>query len=185
VREPRQIRTLVSPLRQEILDGVATVGPCTIADLAVLLSRTPTALYRHIEKLEKVGLISRSMPKGKGAGRPAAVFDVPGRPIFIHQGDLAGKAEDAVKAHLLSMLRNAGRGYVRAMNSKSAVRWGKRRNLWHARWKGWLNEGELEEVTKHLSRLIEMLENESAADHRGRKLYEVSFVLAPTISSRG
>ena len=137
VREPRQLRALVSPLRQEILDGVATIGPCTIADLAVLLSRTPTALYRHVQKLEKVDLIFRVKPKTRAPGRPAAVFDVPGRPIFIHQGALAGRAEAAVKAHLLAMLRNAGRGYLRALGSRRAVRWGKKRNLWHARWKGW------------------------------------------------
>lgn len=184
VREARQLRALVSPLRQEILDGVATIGPCTIADLSVLLSRTPTALYRHVKRLEKVDLLFPVPSKVKGRGRPGSVFDVHGRPIFIHQGDLAGKAEDILGAHLQAMLRNAGRGYLRALKSKEAVRWGKRRNLWHARWKGWLNEHELEEVTKHLSMLIEMLENETAADHRGRRLYEVSFVLAPTISIR-
>ncbi|MBA2707660.1 MAG: helix-turn-helix transcriptional regulator [Gemmatimonadaceae bacterium] len=182
IREPRQLRALVSPLRQEVLDGVADIGPCTIADLAVLLGRTPTALYRHVKRLEKVDLLFRVEPHSVSVGRPAAVLDVPGRPLFIHQGALAGKADSAVRAHLLAMLRNAGRGYLRALNSNDAVRWGKRRNLWHARWKGRLNEEELESVTAHLSELIAMLERGSGTDRRERRLHEVSFVLAPSVS---
>jgi len=43
-----------------------------------------------------------------------------------------------------------------------------------------LNERELEVITRHLAELIDLLHKESASDHEGRRLHEITFVLAPT-----
>lgn len=59
--------------RDRVLQGVLTHGPVSAAKLGKLLSLTPAAVRRHLDALEKNGLIevaSHRQP-GAGAGRPA------------------------------------------------------------------------------------------------------------------
>lgn len=59
IRELKQIRALASALRQDIVDGVEAIGPCAISELAVLLRRPPHALYYHVRRLVRLGLLTQ------------------------------------------------------------------------------------------------------------------------------
>jgi predicted transcriptional regulator len=168
IRRLRQLRAIVSPIRQEIVDAVAASGPCTISELADSLGRRPTALYAHVSALQAVGLLRRAGIRSNG-GRPSAVLKVPGRPMYLDYDitDAAG------------MLRNAGRDFAAATTHPGVKTAGKARSLWAARSKGWLSPRELAEVNVLLNRLISILRDGRRDRGNNRKLHEVTFVLCP------
>ncbi len=62
------------------------MGPLSVRDLARVLGRKPTAIYRHLISLEKLGLVRSSATSG-ARGRPAMTYRtaaplvrLPGRP---------------------------------------------------------------------------------------------------------
>ena len=57
ISSPRQIRALISPVRQDIVDTVEAAGPCSVADLACLLGMPADGLYYHIRCLTRAGLL--------------------------------------------------------------------------------------------------------------------------------
>ena len=57
IAEPRQIRALASSTRQDIVDTIAAIGPCSVAELARALGRSADGLYYHIRVLTRVGLL--------------------------------------------------------------------------------------------------------------------------------
>lgn len=59
--------------RDRVLQGVLSHGPVSAADLARELGLTPAAIRRHLDSLEKSGLIEVTLVRkqGAGAGRPA------------------------------------------------------------------------------------------------------------------
>src|SRR5262245_10351278 len=82
IRQPAQLRSLSSPVRQEILDALAAAGERTIAELAAALGRRPQALYYHLEALERVGLVRRSGIRRNGKS-DAALYAVPAPRMMI------------------------------------------------------------------------------------------------------
>ena len=55
--DPRQLETIASPRRQDMLARLAACGPLSIRELAEQVGARPTALYHHLEKLLDVGLV--------------------------------------------------------------------------------------------------------------------------------
>jgi predicted transcriptional regulator len=51
----RQIRALASPIRQDILDALTAIGPCSVSELAAAIGRPADGLYYHIRHLLKAG----------------------------------------------------------------------------------------------------------------------------------
>jgi DNA-binding transcriptional ArsR family regulator len=179
LRERRQLRVLVPPVRQEIVDGVAAIGPCSVAELAALLGRRPTALYHHLARLEQVGLLLREPGASDGRGRPRARYDVPGRPVLVDMAALSVGGRALVEKYVAAMLRNARRGYARAQRSTRPAHAGPRRTLWAASWKGWLSRAELARANQLLGDLIDLLQRGKSG--RGRRLMQLTFVLSEAI----
>jgi predicted transcriptional regulator len=75
IERPEQIRALASPLRTEIGDLLAGQGPLTVRELATALGRQPTAIYHHLQELERVGIVRpRERTQGE-RGRPAIAYE--------------------------------------------------------------------------------------------------------------
>src|SRR3954463_6659873 len=66
IADARQIRALASPIRQDILDAVTAIGPCSVAQLAVALGKPADGLYYHIRRLLDVGLLMEVAADGGG-----------------------------------------------------------------------------------------------------------------------
>ena len=178
IRQLRQLRAIVSPIRQEIVDAVAASGPCTISELADSLGRRPTALYAHVSALRAVGLLQRVGVRSNG-GRPSAVLMVPGRPMYLDYDIVDPKRRKLIAHYAAGMLRNAGRDFVAATAHPKVTTAGKSRSLWAARSKGWLGPKQLAEVNVLLNRLISILRDGQRTKGNSRKLHEVTFVLCP------
>ena len=77
-----QFKALTSPARGEILDIVSLMGSLSIADMAEYLGKPIDSLYYHVRKLVKVGLLVEKV-KRKSKRQMEAVYDLPGRPMFL------------------------------------------------------------------------------------------------------
>ena len=136
------MRAVISPARDEILDAVAANGPCTVMWLGAFLGRKPDSLYHHVRVLRRVGLLLETLSPNS-QGRATAVYDVPGRPIFLRYELGDPRKVRAVTAYAGSALRIAHRRFAQGFKSDHAVVRGPARNLWAARWRGWLTQTEL------------------------------------------
>ena len=178
----KQLMALASPGREDIVDAVGVIGPCTVPELAHFVGRSRNALYYHVRALRDCGLLIETHHSGEGKKRTAR-YDLPGRPLSVSYDLTTERARKAVIALARTRLRSAARGFVRACDPDVATTEGPLRNLWVARWKGWLSDSELKEANKHLSQLIDLLKHDAGASNERRRLHEFTFALAPIILS--
>src|SRR4051812_4900876 len=181
IADARQIRALASPIRQDILDAVTAIGPCSVAQLAVALGKPADGLYYHIRRLLDVALLMEVA--GDGNARADLRLDAAHKSFYLEYKPENRANRAAVLRVIASMMRSAERTFRRGFRPGVAVVKGPRRNLWAGRSRGSLSAGELAEVNVLLDRLITVMrsgrrdrEDMSAKD---RALYELTFVLAP------
>jgi DNA-binding transcriptional ArsR family regulator len=186
IADVRQIRALSSPLRQDILDAVTAIGPCSVAELAAVIDRRPDGLYYHVRRLVKVGLLREV--RDDESTRGELRLDVPKKGYYL-QYDPGSRANKAAILRVAgAMVRSAERGFRRAFDPKVAVVSGPRRNLWASRVRGALTPDELAEVNVLMERLHAIMRcgRRDAGDtaDRKRSLHELTIVLAPTSARR-
>lgn len=177
IRKPEQIQALASPLRQSIIDAIATSGPLTITQLARVLDRKPSALYHHVTRLERVGLL-RAAGRGEGLGRPATSYDVPGRPMAIHYAPGTRRGRTIMDRVVAAMLTAAARHFSKGFLT-GAQALGPQRSLWAARAEGWLTDAELRRLNGHLQRALDLMHSRAGAAPNDARAHSLTFVLAP------
>lgn len=178
IDRPAQLRALASPLRQELLDVLESIGPCGIAELAAPLGRTADALYFHVRRLQKVGLVVE-VERRRVDRHTVAIYDVPGRPLRIDRT----KARPAdLQAVVAGILRLAMRDHRRGLTDPATVTTGQARNHWGGRARGWLDARQLAKANDLLERLVALLR--SGRPGRGREPIALSWVLASTPARR-
>ncbi|MGC2744052.1 MAG: helix-turn-helix domain-containing protein [Candidatus Angelobacter sp.] len=174
-----QLMTLASPGRDDIVDAVGLIGPCSVPELARFLGRTHHALYYHVKALRDCGIL-RERYVSKPGRKKTATYDLPGRPMSIRYKVDSEKQRRAVIALAQIRLRGALRGFVRGCRPEIAVTSGLRRNLWVARWKGWLSDSELEQANRYLHKILDLFRH-GGSRKSGRRPHEFTFALAPIL----
>lgn len=183
IADPKQIRALASPVRQEVVDTVQALGPCSVAEIAAELGRPADGLYYHVRALLRVGLLVEAGERSAGR-RCERLYATPSGERGMQLRYAPGDPEnvEAVTRVVGGMLRVTQRDFSVALRSGRVVVEGPRRDLWAARMKGWFSDAELEEVHDLLDRLRELLERPRRDD--GQRLHALTFVLAPVAASR-
>lgn len=177
VRSARELAALASGARQELVDALQVLGPCSIAELGAHLGRAPDSLYYHVRLLAKAGLVLERGTRQSGA-REETLYDVPGRLVLDVEPRTARERRSLV-ALVSSALRLAERELRAALEDGAAIfRRGPTRNAWGARTKGWLTREELARVREHLEAASALVAN--ARPRRGARLCSLTFVLTPT-----
>lgn len=181
IRKPAQIRALAAPARQEILDAFDVAGPLTMAELAALLGRKPDALYFHVRRLLKVGLLIEHDARKTGR-HVAAVYDTAWRPMRLAYEPPA-TAKD-LAAIITAAMRLASRDYAAAIKvhigrtpQAPSADGGRPADLWGARFKGWLTPDELDQLRTHLEAATDILR--AGRPRPDASPVTLSFVLAP------
>jgi DNA-binding transcriptional ArsR family regulator len=178
IRTVARIALLASPVRQDILDSVDAMGPCSVAELAQVLGRSPHGLYHHVRRLERARLIRLSRTRGAD-GRTRVELAVDRRQwIEYRPGDEGNRT--AVLGVVRGMVRSAHRHFGRAFRPGVAVVTGPRRNLWAARGRGVLSAKDLERVNRLLRALLARLRGSPPSPRRGT-MHEITFVLSPVV----
>lgn len=130
--DPRELDALVLPIRLEIVDRLAALGPTRARDLARALGRRQTALYHHLAKLEEVGLIRRT-ERVRDGGRPAQFYET--RAPLMRLARAA--ADPGLRPYIVRanhfQARQAARDYERGFALDDRVMEGPLRNHWWAR----------------------------------------------------
>jgi hypothetical protein len=173
----RHLKSLSSPIRQEIVDTVNALGTCSVPEIAAALGRPADALYYHVRALRKSGLLV-SAGKRQNNRHVEALVRPPTRRVMRLQyaPDDPGNVTE-VNRIVRGMLRGAGRDFERGFQPSLATVHGKRRNLNASRQKAWLAPEELAEVNQLLGRLQQIFH--SARRQNGTEFCSLTFVMAP------
>jgi DNA-binding transcriptional ArsR family regulator len=178
-RDHRQLMAVASPGRDELLDAVCSIGPCTVTDLARFLGRSRNGLYYHVRALRDCGVLHESFRiRGK---HKTATYDVPGRPFLIHFNLGTETSRKAVLRLASIRLRNATRAFGRACRPDIGVVDGARRNLWASDWKGWLSGADLEKANRTLLELVKLFRKVPGKPNSKRKYYVLTYALSPVV----
>jgi DNA-binding transcriptional ArsR family regulator len=178
VSSPEQLEALASPGREDVIDAVALIGPCSVSELARQLGRPRHSLYYHVTALRDLGLLVETRRAVAGA-RNTAFYDVPGRPVSVPFDLSTRRRRSAVSTLSHARLRTAFKGVARACASGATVTDGPRRELWTTHVNGWLSDAELEEVNRLFRRLVEVISHASVDQSTGRKAFELTLALSP------
>jgi len=175
---------LTSPVKHEILNAVGAMGPISVAELARMVGRTPTGLYFHIAKLERLGLLVRTESGSKRARpsilypeRASALFHVASRRTGIGYKLTEPKYRKILARMVRSMTATATRDFTKACRPDAVVA-GHQRTLWASRWKRRLVPREIEALNRHLLGIGRLMTQSSRGRAR-HQLIELTFVLAP------
>jgi len=177
IKQLDQIRALIAPARQEIIDALEVVGPATVAAIGAVLGRAPDSLYHHIRLLLKVGLIEVVETRVQERTREA-VYDLSGPSMAIVYDLKDRRVRDSLEALSRSMTRIAHRDFARAIAGDDAIVDGPRRNLRSARIVGSLDDRQLEELNRLYARIAEIMSGHAHAGDQ-RRLHAVTFLVAP------
>lgn len=178
VSTPAQLAAIASPRREEVLDAVVLMGPCSVSELARALGRSPNALYYHVRALRDSGLLIESHRTCAGV-RETALYDAPGRPVIV-RFDLSSPSRRAAVWELArTRLDHALKGVEAACASDKTVTAGPLRELWATHVTGWLSAEELAEVNALFLQLIEIVSRVPAKQSLGRKPIELTLALSP------
>lgn len=173
ISDPAQVRALESPMRQEIVDAVTAIGPCSIIELAAYLGRAADSLYFHVRRLVKVRLV-QEVDRRKDGRHESAIYAMPGRSArIVYSSPMRKSIRKVVSGALRLSLREFNLGLA----EKNPQFSGPHRTLWGGRGKGWLSKADLAEVNRLLEQLSQILcRNEPGPD---RQVYSLGWVFAP------
>lgn len=174
ISDPRLITLLSSPIRQEIVDTLATVGgEASAAELALELGRHADGLYYHLKLLCKAKLITEL----DGEERRYRLAGDAAQPLRLAYQTSSERHITALRKFAHGLLQVAEKDFSAALAEDDVITAGPSRQLWAARNKAWLSEAELQEANQLLERLCELMSHprSAARDH----LLSCTFVLAP------
>ncbi|MBL0928182.1 MAG: helix-turn-helix transcriptional regulator [Phycisphaerales bacterium] len=171
-----QLMALTSPARQEVLDGVQAIGPCSIAELAELIGRPPDSLYYHVRKLVDVGLLVQKGSR-KSKRRDEAVFDLTARPLRLVFDTRKDSNIIAMIESTSAMLRITDRNFKRSVDAGDVIIDGKSRNTWVGRLKGWLTKEEVAEVNTKIADIVQLFTRHKREP--GTELHAITSVFMP------
>jgi DNA-binding transcriptional ArsR family regulator len=179
ITKPNQVKALIAPMRQEIVDALETGGPCSVSELAAMLQRPADGLYHHLRVLSRVGLV-REVSRSRQGRHVFVVYDVAKRPLVMSYRTpvRAGDVGQVVAASQRLSLRD----FRRALAAGLGPVHGENRVVWAARVRGWLTPAQVRELNELLSRALALVRSADAPpmDAAKRRAISVQFVLTPT-----
>jgi len=177
VEDPDQIRLLGAPVRQDIVDHLASAGPCTMAEIAAGLGQPVDTLYYHVRRLREAGLVAER----EGAVSRGMVVAVPGSGLSMKYRPDDPDNVAAIRDAVGTMLRSVDRRFRDGLEGRAGpveVE-GATRNLWASRVRGRLTRSDLEEVNGLIRRLQGIFERARESSGGAGRVHELSVVLSP------
>lgn len=182
IRRRDQIAALESAVRQEIVDTIQAAGPLSASEISGLMGRPADALYYHLKRLVKVGLLLVRATRRSGR-RDEVVYDLAGHPLVLDYPVSAEGKDHPLSGLVRSMLRTAEKDFRAAVGTNAARPDGDRRNLWAGRRHAWLSSRDLERVNDLVDQLVAIMTR--ARNPAGGELCTLTLVLAPRASRAG
>ena len=183
VTTPKAWVTLTAPVRLEMLEALRLLGPCAIADIATMLDRPADALYRHMDKLVRLGAV-RELEQRKVGRRLERTYDVVADHIHPGFRDGGSKAANQAYDHTVKVIcKIAGRASRDAAESGQLKFSAEARTLAALVHHGWLTPSEFARARELLMELQALL---GAGRRRpDARLYVTASMLLPIVRKRG
>ncbi|MDA7979171.1 MAG: helix-turn-helix domain-containing protein [Pirellulales bacterium] len=157
VDQPSQLRELASPVKQVILDALASAaGPCSIRELAKDVNRAADSLYYHLRSLVKSGLV---IPAGTRTenGKPVALYTGAGRRFKIKYDFRIPRFKHLIRSIFRATIRLANRNFERGLDLDNVRFDPRHRNLYLMRMEAWLSRQHLAEVNQKINEINKIL----------------------------
>jgi len=156
IDSPEQIKALASPLRHEIGDRLAAQGPLTVRELARALGMRPTAVYHHLQELERVGLVRPAGERGE-RGRPAAAYETVAPRMRMARAARKPKNRKPLAKAGEAAATQAGRDYEKGFGAGHWQAEGAGRNHWFFRVVSTPSKPRLARINALLDELAELV----------------------------
>jgi DNA-binding transcriptional ArsR family regulator len=150
-----QIEALSSPARQDIADRLGAIGPSTVAALAAALGQRPTALYRHLTALRKVGLVE-TLPTARARGRPATQYRLVASLVRWARAPRTAANRPPMARAARALATRAARDYAIGFNEPNWTIDGPARNHWMFRLVARLSKQRLKKINTLLNEVARL-----------------------------
>jgi len=174
IRKPEELRALISPVRQEIIDVLSSRSAMSISEIAAAIGRPADALYFHVRALERVGLARRAGLRRRGR-RKAALFRAVASELKLRYEPASEANRARVTQIVASMLRLGVRDFRRGLQQRDVCVSGPQREIWAQRRTARLTAAQIEQVNSLIARLSQQF----AGVHGRGRMYAVTVVLTP------
>jgi DNA-binding transcriptional ArsR family regulator len=166
---PAALDAVASPVRQEILERLRHAGAASVADLARLTGRSPTALHYHVALLRRAGLLRPAgrRPAGKGS---EALYRLAAARFAVVGDRRTGRGLGAAARTLAATLRLAQREGTRAIHDGRAAGSGPGRRLHARRHSARLSPAALARVNRLIEAIERVFSRELDREARARRL---------------
>jgi predicted transcriptional regulator len=176
IAQKEQLAAVRSPVRQELLHHMATIGPCSVSELAAKMDRPADALYYHVKALMRVGLLHQQ-GKRKATRRDEAVYSLPEKRIRFEFDPKSESSRNALIGAVAASLRLTERDFAHALEHEVVTTTGPQQDIRSRRYRTWLDKKAVVKVNKLLNELDKLLLDEDRL-RKGRP-YAVTYVVTP------
>lgn len=160
VEDDAQRAALTSPVRLELIEHLAAIGPASVRDLAARVGSTTHALHYHVRQLRDVGLLVPAGSRRSGA-RDETLYDLIAERIEISMDSSHG-AQAGIKT-ARTILRKAERDFTAI--AEAAPERLEAGDGMACRARARLSRGAHKEVLQHLAAIDRIFQRELKREH--------------------
>ncbi len=172
-----QLEVFTNPLRADIFQHIAALGPLSASQIAEALSLTVTSSYHHLKALVAAGVVTQTTAQSEGQGRPAALYSANKRSMYLSKTiDLPDRRKQLGEI-VRSSAKQAGRDLTDALSDSATVFKGGRKNISYFRSAFVASDADLARVNALLDELMTIALAPGA--RRGQLLTISWFMSAP------
>ena len=175
VLQRKQLRSLVSQRRLEIIDRLVAAGPLAAKELARLIGAQPSALYHHLAQLMKVGLVVEAGYRVVRRRREVLYMTRAPRIRLFRALRDPNNAREMVKI-TATMSRQMSRDFRRGIKSPQARPAGALQNLGFMRLLASPSPATLRRINRNLAEIGELLFTSTDARYEPLSL---AWIMAP------
>jgi DNA-binding transcriptional ArsR family regulator len=161
----KQLAALTSARRLDILDRLAASGPSSVREFAGGIGMAPSAVYHHLRRLERAGLVVEAGTRRVGR-RVERVYRAAAPRMRLMKALGEPEHRKSLARVVRAMTRQMDRDFALALRREGTRSAGKRRNLGFFRLVGAPGPRELERINAHLAAIAEILWTSPAGPRR-------------------
>lgn len=181
VHTDAQWECLRSPVRHEIVQFLASLGPSSIAELARAMDVAPDGLYHHANRLAAAGLIRVAGEVHTGRRRERR-YDLAAERLRFDVDIATHRNIDRLRQMLRARLAHADAEFDRALRARRLRVEEPLADILMDAGCAWLDEDTLQRVRRHLQSVQQIL----AVGRRTRagRLFSLTIVMSPVVRAR-
>ncbi len=178
ITSTKQLRSLKTPIRQQIIAAMAQLKTCSVSELAPHVGLAPESLYYHIKKLARAGLIRVNRERLSGK-RLEKVYELVAPRILVDSRKRSKGFLDALGDLYGSVLRAAERDLRRTLGHEKTLSGGSRKTTDVRRLTARLDGRAAAKVRQKIDELMEFIADHD--DEANTEIHSITTVFNLTV----